>query len=195
MSPRVDGGVEHYNPLFVLVLPKERRARHPYQLWIMVALVAMPASQLILGIPPNTSTRTIPDSQAIIVNVLCLVAGFSGLYAAYVPERVVHWFRLEFDATWTRLIVEAASHGLLAFIWATYVAIIMAAYPIWTRDGYLQGGVTLGGGLAFFLGCAAVHRFVQITLTIIPLMGTDKPTAIVGEQRISDQDISQAADG
>lgn len=189
MSGR-EGRVVHYNPMFVLVLPKERRAWHPYQLWIMVCLLVMPTSQLILGIPPQASTQTIPEGQAVAVNVMCVIAATAGLYAAIIPERVVHWFKLSFDATWTRLIVEAASHGLLAFIWASYCAIIFAAYPIWTREGYLTGGVTLGGGLAFFLGMAAAHRFLQILLTVVPLLGSKTQAVVIGES-----EMEQAADG
>lgn len=176
--PEPVGG--HYNPVFVTVLPKERRARHPYEFWIMVALVVMPASQLLLGAPQTTSIKALPDDQVFAVNVVCMIAGLSGLYAAFIPERIIRLFRWQFDATWSRLFLELAGQVFLVFIWSTYVVTIFSAYPLWTRDGFITGGLTLGGGLAFFLGVAAAHRSAQIIRTLRDAFSGPGDSAIVG---------------
>lgn len=176
--PEPVGG--HFNPVFVTVLPKERRARHPYQLWIMACLFVMPLTQLILGAPDTTSVKALPPEQVIAVNVVCMIAAASGLYAAYIPERVMRLFKWQFDATWSRLFLELAGQALLVFIWLTYIVTIFSAYPLWTRDGFITGGLTLGGGLATFLGCAATHRSWQIIKTLREAFNGPGESAIVG---------------
>lgn len=192
--PEPVGG--HYNPLFLTVLPKERRALHPYQLWIMVALIVMPLSQLLLGLPNTASIKALPPSQAYAVNIVCLVAGLSGLYAALIPERILRVWRLAFDATWSRLFIELAGQVLLVFIWASYVVTIFSAYPLWTREGFITGGLTLGGGLAAFLGIAAAHRSKQIVATLREAFPRGKgDAAIVGIDTVSDAVKPQAGGG
>jgi hypothetical protein len=183
--PEPVGG--HYNPVFVTVLPKERRARQPYQLWIMVALVVMPLSQLILGLPQTTAVQSLPPEQVYAVNIVCIIAGLSGIYAAFIPERIMQVWRFDFDATWSRLFIELAGQVFLVFIWATYVVTIFSAYPMWTRDGFITGGLTLGGGLAFFLGIAAAHRSGQIIGTLRQAFGGKGASAIVGIDTMKQQ--------
>lgn len=185
--PQPIGG--HYNPVFITVLPKERRARHPYQFWIMVSLVVMPVSQVILGLPQTASVQALPPEQAYAIAIMCIIAGLSGLYAAIIPERILRWrwwrIEMDFDATWSRLFIELAGQAFLAFIWATYVVTIFSAYPLWTRDGFITGGLTLGGGLAFFLGVAALHRAMQIALTLRETFKEPGQGAIVGVEDIT----------
>lgn len=182
---------EHFNPVFLTVLPKERRAQHPYHVSIMLALVTVAGTQLILGSPATSSTvQSLPPDQVVAVNIMCVIAGLSGLYATLVPERVVKLFKWDFDATWSRLFVELACHGLLAFIWASYILTIFTAYPLLTREGALTGGVTLGGGLAFWLMVAALWRTIQILWTVKNAMSDSpsgrSPSGIIGIDTLKD---------
>lgn len=186
--PEPVGG--HYNPVFVTVLPKERRARHPYQFWIMVALLVMPTSQLILGAPNTASSQALPTEQVYAVNIMCIIAALSGLYAAFIPERIMRIWRLDFDATWSRLFLELAGQVFLVFIWASYVVTIFSVYPLWTREGFITGGLNLGGGLAAFLGVAAGHRSIQIIRTLRDAFNGYGGSAIVGAS-----DVQQAQGG
>lgn len=188
--PPPESSVQHYNPVFVTVLPKERRARHPYQFWIMMALFVMPISQLILGTPNTAPAQALPQEQVIAVNVVCIIASAAGLYAAFIPERVMRIWRFDFDATWSRLFLELAGQAFLVFIWAVYVVTIFSAYPLWTRDGFITGGLTLGGGLAAFLGVAAGHRSIQIIRTLRDAFKGLGESAIVGAA-----DVTQAQGG
>jgi hypothetical protein len=176
--PEPVGG--HYNPVFVTVLPHERRARHPYQFWIMVALLVMPLSQIILGLPDTASVKALPPEQVMAVNVVCMIAAATGIYAAFIPERIIRLWRFDFDATWSRLVLELAGQVFLMFIWVVYVVTIFSVYPLWTKDGFITGGLTMGGGLAFFLGVAASHRSAQIILTLVEAFRGHKQSAIVG---------------
>lgn len=191
--PEPIGG--HYNPVFVTVLPHERRAKHPYQFWIMVALVVMPLSQLILGLPNTSTIKALPEVQNYAVAITCLVCGLTGIYAAYIPERIVRWWRFDFDATWSRLIGELAGQVFLVFIWTVYVVTIFSAYPIYTREGFQQGGLTLGGGLAAFLGIAAFHRSAQIIGTLRDAFGHKGNSAIVGVDTMKAEVEKQAEGG
>lgn len=213
MTPPPEPFGGHYNPVFVTVLPKERRALHPYQLWIMIALIVMPISQLLLGLPDTSTIKAIPRSQAYIVNIVCLICGLTGVYAAFIPERIMkldlrarfrvpQWLRwvippitVEFDATWSRLFIELAGQVFLVFIWATYVVTIFSVYPLWTREGFITGGLTLGGGLACFLGIAAAHRSGQIAWTLHRAFLGRGESAIVGIDTVKDETRKQAQGG
>ena len=58
----------HQRVVLLTVLPKERRARHPYQLCVMVALVALSASQLIVGPAPVAAMTSLNQGQENMVN-------------------------------------------------------------------------------------------------------------------------------
>lgn len=148
-----------YNPIWVTVLPRERRARHPYQLCVMLLLITVGLSQALVGPVNNSSLNSLPSGQAALLSWFCVYAGCAGVIAALIPERVVTWWRWQFDATWLRLILEFAAHALLVFVWAAYLVAIIGAAP------FLQG-LSLGSGAAGFLGVAAVWRCVQILWTL-----------------------------
>ena len=145
--------------VLLTVLPKERRARHPYQLCMMLALITLSVSQLIIGPAPNTAITALTRAQQDQLNWYALVGGCAGVLAAVIPERVLHFGRHRFDATWCRLWVELACHGLLFFVWMTYLVAIVQRVP-------LVVGFTLGTGLVLGLAIAAAWRCVQILWTI-----------------------------
>lgn len=161
-------------PIVVSVLPKERRARHPYQLCMMLALMTIGLSQLLIGPPPTSAVTRLAQSDQNMLNLFCLFAGGAGVAAAIIPEKVIRWGfrrRHEFDATWIRLWEELGCHGLLFFVWAAYLVTISLAVP-------LRVGLSLGTGLVFWLGVAAAWRVVQIGWTIkrymaVPHSGVD----------------------
>ena len=93
---------EHRPVVLLTVLPKERRARHPYQLCMMLALVTLGASQLIFGAAPTAAVQTLSDSDQHRLNWFCVIAGLAGIAAAVIPEHIIRWrLRREhsFDAT------------------------------------------------------------------------------------------------
>jgi hypothetical protein len=100
----------HYNPLLITVLPKERRARHPYQLAAMVCLATLGAWQLVIGTVAISSVNVLDRGAFLLLNGVCILAGAAGIAAAFIPERIVHvrirfwrWvLRTEFDATYFR---------------------------------------------------------------------------------------------
>jgi hypothetical protein len=53
---------QHYNPLLITVLPKERRSRHPYQLGAMMCLLTLGARNLIIGTVPSSSVNQLDTS-------------------------------------------------------------------------------------------------------------------------------------
>jgi hypothetical protein len=151
--------VTHYNPVLLTVLPKERRARHPYQLCVMAMLATLAASQLVFGPPQGSSTALLdPDTQALL-NWMCLACGIGGVMAAFIPETIVKIGWVKFDATWARLWIELAAHAVLFFIWLSFCVIISLAFPF-------TDGLTLGSAAAFWLAAASLWRAGQIWVTI-----------------------------
>ena len=148
-----------YQPLWVTVLPRERRARHPYQLCVMLLLITVGASQLVFGPVTASTLNYLPNGQAAMLSWFCIIAGVSGLGAAVIPERLVTVRCWEFDATWARLWVELAAHGLLVFVWASYFIAIALSRPF-------VEGLSLGTGAALWLGIAAITRCIQIVGTL-----------------------------
>lgn len=173
----------HYNPLLVTVLPKERRARHPYQLSAMVCLLTLGGWQLAFGAAPVSSMGTLDNTAFYFLNWVCILAGTAGIAAAFIPERIVHlrirvWRRIlhtEFDATYFRLWEEFGAHILLFTIWLSY------GQTVWANYG-LAKGYSLGLAAAICFGGAAVWRIIEIWLTLYRA-GTfsRKPSAIVGD--------------
>lgn len=170
----------HYNPLFVTVLPPERRARHPYQLCVMLMLITLAISQMVLGPPSNSSVRVLPQDTQNLLNMFCLAAGIAGVAAALIPERIVRVFRCcEFDATWFRLGEELGSHLFLLTIWVSYIIAIL-------NVASFAEGLSLGSAAAFWLAVAAAWRVIQIVATLrrAGVFNRNKPTAIVGTDTI-----------
>lgn len=169
---------QHYNPLLVTVLPAERRARHPYQLGVMMCLLTLGAWQLIIGPAFTSSVNLLNTDTFRLLNWVCIWGGTTGLLAAIVPERIVRWgwgrFGLEWDATYFRLWEEMGSHLLLATVWASY------GMTVWASFGFAKG-YSLGLAAPIWLGASAIGRAVQIWLTIWRA-GTFRcmPSAIVG---------------
>lgn len=195
---------EHYNPILISVLPRERRARHPYQVGVMCWLILMSASQLAFGLAPNSSLQTLPMDQVIWLNYWCLFAGIAGLLAAVIPERVVRlgrrfrsrlWgrvlparllihgrrLRVDFDATWLRLIDEGACHAALVFAWASYFVVVSDSLG-------LVNGLSFGSGAALCLCGAAAWRFGQIARTVyVPIFKREEPAAIASSSEVIGQ--------
>lgn len=177
---------QHYNPLLVTVLPKERRSRHPYQLGAMVCLFTLGLWQLVVGATPAAAVNTLDHSSAELLNWVCIVAGAAGVAAAVIPERIVRlrfkvwrWIlRTEFDATYFRLWEEFGCHMLLLSVWLAY------GQTVWANYGVAKG-YSLGLAAAVWLGSAALFRAGQIMLTMYRA-GTfnRRPSAIVGEGEI-----------
>ena len=61
--------------VLLTVLPKERRARHPYQLCMMLALITLSVSQLIIGPAPNTAITALTRAQQDQLNWYALIGG------------------------------------------------------------------------------------------------------------------------
>lgn len=174
----------HYNPLLITVLPKERRARHPYQLGAMLCLLTLGAWQLIIGTSQVSPVSQL-DSEALrLLNWICVWGGAAGVIAAIVPERIVHWgwgkCGIDWDATYFRLWEELGSHLLLLSVWFSYGVTVWASYG-------LGKGYSLGLAAAIWFGAAALVRAVQIWLTLwragtfsrqaTAIIGPDHPAA------------------
>jgi hypothetical protein len=174
---------DHYNPILITVLPRERRARHPYQVAVMGWMLSMGLSQLLFGISKSSSLNGIPIEQVQVLNWYLIIAGASGLLATVIPERVIRWgwrswVRVDFDATWLRLITESASQALLVFVWAAYFVAVTGALGFTT-------GLTFGSGGALWLGLAAAWRWCQIGWTIARATFLQpRDSAIVGAEII-----------
>lgn len=177
----------HWNPLLVTVLPKERRARHPYQLGAMICLLTLGIWQIVIGAAPGSATNVLDAAAYNFLNWVCIVSGTAGVLAAIIPERVVQWririwckyvWRTEFDATYFRLWEELGAHLLLASVWASY------GQTVWNNYG-LSKGYSLGLAAAVWFGAAAVWRAWQILLTLYRA-GTfsRRASAIVGDGTI-----------
>jgi hypothetical protein len=178
-----DNPPEHYNPLLVTVLPKERRARHSYQLAAMFCLMTLGLWQLVIGTTPTSSVNTLDVSAARFLNIVCVVAGSAGILAALIPEHVMRhrlrlwrWvLRVDFDATYFRLWEEMGSHLLLLTIWFSY------AQTVWATYGIVKG-YSLGLAAALWFGGAALMRAVQIMLTLYRAGTFSRaPSAIVSD--------------
>lgn len=166
----------HYNPILITVLPRERRARHPYQVAVMGWMITIGLSQLLFGLSGTSSLRGVPADQLQVLNWYLIIAGAGGLLATLIPERVVQWGFVDFDATWIRLIDEAASQVLLIFVWASYFVSVVSTLGFTT-------GVTFGSGAAAWLGGAAAWRFCQIAWTVARATFLQpKDSALVGAE-------------
>lgn len=151
------------HPIVLLtVLPKERRARHPYQLCPMFALIFLSAWQLFVGPVPTTAITVLSQHNQDLLNWYALFGGLAGVAAAFMPERIVRWrVRREhkFDVTWFRLWIELGCHGLLFFVWASYMVAISVKVPV-------IDGLTLSSVLVLSMAVAAVWRSAQILWTV-----------------------------
>lgn len=166
--------VLHYNPLLVTVLPKERRARHPYQLAAMFCLFTLGLWQLTIGAAPTSSVNLLDQHALNLLNWVCVIGGGLGILAAAVPERIVRWYRVEWDATYFRLYEELGSHLSLLTVWFSY------GVTVWASFGFVKG-YSFGLAAAIWFGAAALGRAVQILLTLYRAgMFGRPPSAIVG---------------
>lgn len=175
---------EHYNPLLVTVLPKERRSRHPYQLAAMLCLFTLGAWQLAIGTVPNASINQLDLTAFNFLNWVCVLAGLAGVAAAFIPERVVRmrlrvrgWqlLKVDADATYFRLWEEFGAHLMLFTIWLSY------GQTVWVNYGPARG-YSLGLAASICFGYAALHRAWQIirTLQQAGVFNRHTPSAIVG---------------
>lgn len=185
MNADASGEPQHYNPLLVTVLPPERRARHPYQLAAMLCLLSLGAWQLAIGTQPSSSVSLLDQGAASLVNWVCVLGGAAGVFAAFVPERIVHWricirrwvvLRYDFDATWLRLWEELGCHLMLSTVWASY------GLTVWESFGFIKG-YSYGLAAALCFGGAAVARAAQI-VSDLKQSGffRREPTAIVSSK-------------
>jgi hypothetical protein len=183
LSTNTSDKPEHYNPLLVTVLPKERRARHPYQLGAMVCLLTLGAWQLIIGTVPTASVNQLDATAFYLLNWVCIVAGTAGVLAAVIPERILRlrlkfwrWlWRTEFDATYFRLWEEFGCHAMLFTVWLSY------GQTVWDTFG-LAKGYSLGLAASMWFGAAALVRSVQILLTLYRAGTFNRsPSAIVAD--------------
>lgn len=168
---------EHHNPLLVTVLPKERRARHVYQMAGMVMLIGIGVYQLWFGPNPKSSVNDL-DHQAQLMLYWCgIIGGISGLAAAVIPERVVRW-PWDFDATYWRLFDELAAHLLCGSVWASYLI------TFWVGSG--PGFAPIVAGM---FAVASATRAGQILLTLARAgVFSRRPSAIVGTNTMRGDD-------
>lgn len=158
---------QHYNPLLITVLPKERRSRHPYQLGAMACLFSLGLWQLVVGTASVSSASALDETTFTVLNWVCILAGLAGLAAAVIPERIVRFrirfwrwvLRTDFDATYFRLWEEFGGHVLLLSVWWAY------GQTTWAYYGVVKG-YSLGLAASLFFGAAALGRAVQIILTM-----------------------------
>lgn len=173
----------HRTQVFLTILPNERRSRHPYQLCMMLALITVGVSGLLVGPPPTSAITNLPQSSQDMLNWVCIYGGLAGVAAAFIPERIIQFKirqrQYDFDATWTRLWEELACHGLLLFVWLSYLVTILAAVPF-------RVGLSVGTGLVFWLGVAATWRCCQIAWTIKrAVLDPPGPAGVIGSDELS----------
>lgn len=167
-----------YRPIWLTVLPRERRARHPYQLAAMAALIACGISQLIIGPVPNSTLRELPTGQDVLVSWSSIAVGSAGLLAAVIPERVITLRlprrRIDLDATWMRLWVELGCHGAIITVWLSFFASIQLTRPI-------TDGLSITTALLLALMPAGAVRCVQILWTLKrAILDKPDPSGIIG---------------
>jgi hypothetical protein len=186
----VPTSLDHYNPLLVTVLPKERRAKHPYQLCTMAMLFSLGLWQMTVGAVPAASVNLLDESAYRLLNIVCILGGAAGIVAAWIPERIVQFhMRLyrwavstEFDATYFRLWEELGAHVLLFSVWFSY------GQTVWVNFGLVKG-YSFGLAAAIWSGVAALWRVVEIWLTLYRARTFSRqPSAIVGEGTILDDE-------
>jgi len=155
----IHGPREHHPPVLLTVLPPERRARHPYQFCPMVGLIALSLYQLVFGPVPSAAITALGQGSQNMLNWYALFGGGAGVASAFIPERIVDWHlrrrTYQIDATWIRMWVEVGCHGLVFFVWLSYLI------TIWNKVPFVQG-LTLGSVLAMCLMVAALWRAGQI---------------------------------
>lgn len=173
---------EHHNPILITVLPQERRARHPYQVCVMMILITLAGSQLWVGPQASSVAAGLPTEQLAALNWFCLFAGLAGIAAAIIPERVVRLMRrFEFDATWVRLITEGAGQLALLFVWLIYLVAVLRSLP-------LLEGLSLGSAAAGWLAIAAGWRFMQIAMTVYrAIFAPPGDSALIGAAELKGQ--------
>lgn len=175
MSPRPPRIAPLYNPIWLTILPRERRARGAYQLCVMLLLLTVGWSQVIKGPTALSSLNYIPTGQAEMLAWCCVWAGGSGVASALIPERIIHVGRWQIDATWWRLVIEFAAHAMLIFVWAAWLVALLRTTP------FLEG-LGLGTGAALWLGVAAVVRCCQIGWTVKrALVDQPSPAGIISQ--------------
>ena len=166
-----------YGPIWLTVLPRERRSRHPYQFQAFAALILCGISQLVLGPVSNSTLLKLPESQDVLLSWFCIVVGLGGTSAAFIPERVVTIWRWNLDMTWMRLWVELGSHGAVISVWASFFSSIQMTRPI-------LDGLSITTALLLTMMPAAAWRVGQIAYTIKrATMNKPDPSAIVGSPR------------
>lgn len=172
----------NYRPLWVTILPAERRARHPYQVAVMVLMLVLGTSQLAVGPVVSSSLNSLPHSTVTMLNWFCILGGTAGIAAAFIPERMVKVWKWEADATWLRLWVEFGCHGLLATVWVSYFISIVSTYD------FVQG-LSLGTGACIVFTGAALVRAFQIMKTIkMAVLDRPGPAVITGMDSLGSAD-------
>lgn len=166
-----------YRPIWLTVLPRERRSRHPYQLAPMFALIIVGISQLAIGPVEASALRNLPGTEDAQLSWAGILIGIAGISAAIIPERIVRvWFfrrRLFCDFTWMRLWVELGCHGAIITVWLSYFTSIQATRP-------LTDGLSITTALMLCLMPAASVRCAQICHTIYKaIFAKADPSAIV----------------
>lgn len=175
----------HYNPLLVTVLPKERRARHPYQLAAMGMLFSLGLWQLLIAPLPTSAVNVLDVKAYFLLNVFSVAGGAAGIFAAWVPERIVciRLFRwdYDFDATYWRLGAEFGSHFVLFTVWLSY------GVAVWQWFGLVKG-YSVGLAAAIWLGGAALGRCTQIVWTVVAAGTFKRPASAIVSFNALDHD-------
>lgn len=181
--------LQHFNPLMVTVLPKERRSRHPYQLGAMFCLLTLGIWQLAFGALAVSAVNVLDRDAYLLLNWVYILSGAAGIAAAIIPERIVrirvrihNWILLysEFDATYFRLWEEFGCHMMLFSVWVAYGQTTWASYG-------LVKGYSFGLAAAIWFGAAALVRSIQILRTLWNARTFHRaPTAIVGQKSFDD---------
>lgn len=168
-----------YRPIWLTVLPRERRSRHPYQLAPMLALIIVGLSQLIVGPVETSQLRKLPGTEDAQLSWAGILIGVAGILAAVIPERIVSvwvpWRRgkVPLDFTWMRLWVELGCHGAIITVWLSYFTAIQITRP-------LSDGLSITTALMLTLMPAACMRCAQISYTIYrAIFAKADPSAIV----------------
>jgi len=114
----------------------------------MLALLAVSASQLIVGPNPRSAVSLIADHATFVwFNTMTILAAIFGLVAVVIPD------------TFWRLAIEGVGQATATWVFLTY------SYIIWDSVGVI-GGLSVGLSLTMFLWIAALTRTIQIVRTI-----------------------------
>lgn len=138
---------DELSDLTYAVQPRQRLDRHPYQIGVLVGMIAVSLSQMIVGLPPQSALWQAVDRSTIITLNSCFVVGATlGLVAAILPR--------SHDP---RLSLRLGIFGQFAIFLATlsYVVVVLTITeaPYWLS--VLSAGIGLG------VCYASAHRIVQ----------------------------------